>query len=178
MTEKKLIDKLKQLKSALEKQKRGRFYLFALNFDSSTRSWDLLVSAEWLESDKTTGIRLVGSAIEKVLTMAERRLISRVAVISKNSELLLRLASGINVEGPSDVSIESCLVNGVFFKKMIIFAARLPSAPMDQVTSALEKKIANRQMIASNAKPTRPKPKRSKGKVTPKKRRTPKVVRK
>ena len=94
-----VADKLTELERRLSKE-QGEFALFGLFEDDSGSppSWDLLVSAPWIERDRPTAIRLISDGLKDVLAEDELLKLSRVLVIDKDDPSLGKLHKAMSVK--------------------------------------------------------------------------------
>ena len=80
-TMKEILDKLKSVVQALEKE-QGPILFFALFLrEDSLERWDIVVSAPWLSSVERNAYQIVISKIQAVLTSSELIQISRVVIL-------------------------------------------------------------------------------------------------
>lgn len=62
-----MIDKFKEIESSLSEEK-GEFNLFALFLrEDSANKWDLLVSADWIEDNKSDSLQLIAQKVQEHL---------------------------------------------------------------------------------------------------------------
>ena len=64
------VYKLSQLLKAIEEQ-RGEFTLFALALPEDTIAWDMLVSAKWIDKDRSEALRYLVKEVQSITTKQE-----------------------------------------------------------------------------------------------------------
>ena len=98
---KKLISKLQDIELELSKE-FGELRLFALFLrNDSPNRWDLLVSAEWTDDDRYSGLSIVSKKLQKHLIANEIILISGIVMVLPDYPIL-------------DVALDACEVKHGF----------------------------------------------------------------
>lgn len=94
----KLLQKVKQVEKQLSEEK-GKFYLFALfQREDTVDKWDLLVSADWIQKDKSKSLQLIAKKLQDKLSKEELLQLSRIVLIDDNNPTLESLNRSIHVE--------------------------------------------------------------------------------
>lgn len=84
---KKTLDKLINMEKDLSEEK-GKFRLFAFFLrENSPGVWDLVVSAAWIDKDKSKALKFIVNKVQKYLNKNEILQLSRIVIIDKNNSL-------------------------------------------------------------------------------------------
>jgi hypothetical protein len=109
---KEILDKLKSVVQALEKE-HGPILLFALFLrEDALEKWDIVVSASWLSSSEKNAYKIVVSKIQALLSPSELVQFSRVVILDDTDPVVsflqkvCPLTNGGFKESPKDFSIE------------------------------------------------------------------------
>jgi len=98
---KKLVEKFQEIERELSEE-RGRFNLFALFLrEESANKWDLLVSADWIDEDKSDSLKVISKKVQEKLSKKEIVNLSRIVLIEENNPSLVAIQKAINVEHES-----------------------------------------------------------------------------
>ncbi|MCX6990407.1 MAG: hypothetical protein NTX49_05025 [Chlamydiae bacterium] len=78
---KEVLDKFKAIIKSLESE-YGSFLVFALFLrEQPFETWDIIISANWLNSKEMNSYRLISSKLQEVLTEAESLQFSRIVLL-------------------------------------------------------------------------------------------------
>lgn len=95
---KEMINKFREIESSLSKEK-GEFNLFALFLrEDSANKWDLLVSAEWIEDNKSESLQIIAQKIQEYLEKKELVSLSRIVLIEDDNPALEAFHRAVRVE--------------------------------------------------------------------------------
>ena len=108
----------------------GPFLLFALFLREDTAdSWDLLVSAHWLEVDKGAALKYLAKKLQFVSSAAELERLSRIVIIGSNQPALAAIQSAIHVEHGFTEVLNSTF-NGLKIDRAYIITSRREASPV------------------------------------------------
>ena len=83
---KEVLDKFKALIKSLESE-HGPFLLFALFLrENPFETWDVIVSATWLNSKEMSSYRLISSKLQEFLTESESLQFSRIVLLDPDDQ--------------------------------------------------------------------------------------------
>lgn len=117
------VEKLLQIEKRLSKEK-GPFLLFALFLrDDSPDLWDLLVSAAWIDKDKSTALRLISQRLHDIASPDEIVKLSRIVMIEKSNPALGAVQSAVHVEHGIE-EIQSSNFFGLQIKHAFVITSR------------------------------------------------------
>lgn len=95
---KQMINKFREIESSLSEEK-GEFNLFALFLrEDSANKWDLLVSADWIEGNKSESLKIIAKKIQEYLEKTELVNLSRIVVIEDDNPALEAFHQAVSVE--------------------------------------------------------------------------------
>lgn len=95
---KELIDKFKKIEKEISNEK-GDFSLFALFLrEDSTNKWDLLVSADWIQANKSKALNLIASKVQSKLNKNELVNLSRIVIIEDDNPALDSFHKAVDVK--------------------------------------------------------------------------------
>lgn len=118
-----MTEKLKIVATELT-AKRGRFALFALIMrEDAPDLWDLVVSADWLESAGHDGMRVVADAVQKKLSVEEVVTLSRVVVLPRRHALVKAVTSILHMTTGGDADLRNVRVNDFVIKDARVIIA-------------------------------------------------------
>jgi hypothetical protein len=122
-------EKLRVVEKEMSSEK-GSFLLFALFLrEDAADSWDLLVSAQWLEADKSEGLKYLATKVQSAGTAAELVKLSRIVIIGRDQPMLGAIQSAFSVEnGLSEISRSN--FNGLRIDHAYIITSRREPAPV------------------------------------------------
>lgn len=124
---KELITKFKNIEYALSEEK-GNFNLFALFLrEGSVNKWDLLVSADWIEGNKSESFQIISQKIQEHLNKKELVNLSRIVLIEDDNPALDALQKAVNVEHGSAEFQESDFF-GLHIKHAFVITSRKNAA--------------------------------------------------
>lgn len=93
-----MIDKFKEIESSLSEEK-GEFNLFALFLrEDSANKWDLLVSADWIEGNKSDSLQLIAQKVQEHLEKKELLNLSRIVLIEDDNPALEAFQNAVSVD--------------------------------------------------------------------------------
>lgn len=120
---KETIDKFREIESSLSEEK-GEFNLFALFLrEDSANKWDLLVSAEWIEGNKSESLQIISQKIQEHLEKKELVNLSRIVLIEDDNPALEAFHRAISVEHGS-AEIQESTFFGLQIKHAIVITSR------------------------------------------------------
>jgi len=124
---KELINKFREIESSLSEEK-GEFNLFALFLrEGSANKWDLLVSADWIEGNKSESLQIIAQRIQEHLDKKELVNISRIVLIEDDNPALEAFHRAINVEHGS-AEIKDSNFFGLQIEHAYVIASRRKTA--------------------------------------------------
>lgn len=95
---KELVGKLQTLERETSEEK-GPYSLFALFLrEDAPDVWDLVVSAPWIEADKSAALRYLSTGLNRLATSGELTRLSRIVIIEQENPALAAMQSSIVVE--------------------------------------------------------------------------------
>ena len=80
-----LVIKLGELATVIEREKEQAFLLFALALPEDAIAWDLMISANWINSDQDQALRYLVRSVQRVLTKVELRELSGILLFDPNN---------------------------------------------------------------------------------------------
>ncbi|WP_068466691.1 hypothetical protein [Candidatus Protochlamydia phocaeensis] len=108
---KEIIEKLKNILAELIKE-NGDIVFFALFLrEDSPNKWDLIISADWLNSGNVESYRVVATKIQNILSEKELTQISRIVIIDESDPMISFLQSSFNVTGLSCLDLNNCEIS-------------------------------------------------------------------
>jgi hypothetical protein len=120
---KEIVHKFRKIESSLSKE-RGEFNLFALFLrEDSANKWDLLVSADWIENNKSEALQVISQKIQKHLDKKELVDLSRIVLIKENNPALEAFHKAISVEH-GNAEIQEGTFFGLNIKHAFIITSR------------------------------------------------------
>ncbi len=126
---KNFAEKLRSVEREITAEK-GPFLLFALFLpEDSADSWDLLVSAQWLETDKGAALRYLASKIQAVANPAELEKLSRIVIVGSNQPTLAAIQSACHVEH-GFAEVVNFNFNGLKIEHAYIITSRREASPV------------------------------------------------
>lgn len=86
---KEVVEKFSEIERELAAEK-GEFNLFALfEREDSPGRWDVVISASWIGQEEKEAVKIiVGKITEKLTTLKERIMLSRIIVLPPNDQLV------------------------------------------------------------------------------------------
>lgn len=95
---KNIIEKIKEIEQEVSDEK-GEFSLFALFLrEDAEESWDLLVSAPWIENNKEESLKYIANKVQEKLSSDEIVKISRIVIIDDKNPALSAIQKAMHVE--------------------------------------------------------------------------------
>lgn len=109
-------------------EERGRFLLFALFLrEDAPDLWDLLVSADWVETDKGKALRYITGMLKSVVEPIELSKLSRIVIIDQKNPALAAIQSAIHIEH-SVFDVQNSDFFGLQIKQAYIITSRRKDA--------------------------------------------------
>jgi len=113
---KETIEKLKHILAELHKE-NGDIIFFALFLrEDSPNRWDLIISADWLNSGNVESYRVVATKIQNILSENELMQISRIVIIDESDPMVSFFRSSFNVTGKSHLDLSNCELSSTNIK--------------------------------------------------------------
>lgn len=113
---KKIIEKLKEILVELDNEKGPVLFFAVFLREDSINKWDLIVSADWLESININSYRIITDKVQNVFSQNELLQISRVVILDKNDPMVKFLRSSFNVTGDASMEYSNCELSSEIFK--------------------------------------------------------------
>jgi hypothetical protein len=105
-------------------ERRGEFALFALFLrDDAPGTWDLVVSAEWLDPDRIKSLQFIYESIGRYLTTNELRKISMTVVLDAGGPVVRSFLDRVGGR-VGFVSLENFWFNGVYIIKGYVISSK------------------------------------------------------
>lgn len=124
---KEMIEKFRVIESTLSEEK-GEFNLFALFLrEDSANKWDLLVSADWIEDNKSDSLQVIARKIQDHLDKKELVNLSRIVLIEDDNPALEAFHKAVSVEHGS-AEIQDSNFFGLQIKHAFIITSRRNTA--------------------------------------------------
>jgi len=116
------VEKLRQIEIEVSAEK-GSFNLFALiEREDSLGKWDIVVAANWIDTERKELINTIASKIREKLSENEQLLLSRIVILSP-SDILVRSLNMFRVEhGMSKLSNNN--FNGTIIKEAYLITSK------------------------------------------------------
>jgi len=122
-----LIDKFISIEKELSEE-AGDFELFALFLrEDSPNKWDLLVSANWIDQDKSHALKIVSNKVQEHLEKKELVNLSRIVVIKDDNPALEAFHQAVSVEH-GYTEIQNATFFGLEIKHAIVITSRSNTA--------------------------------------------------
>lgn len=123
------LHKLRQVMKELAKE-QGEFTLFGLFLrEGAPDTWDLVVSAPWLEKGKLKALGEFTKKLSSVFEQGELLKLSRIASVNRDDPVLDAVLRAVQVDdGP--VVVRDCNFFGLEIKEAHILRAKQPSGVM------------------------------------------------
>lgn len=122
-----IAEKLMQAEQQISKEK-GRFLLFALFLrEDAPDLWDLLVSADWIETNKGEALRYITGKLKGFAEPTELSKLSRIVIIEQTNPALAAIQSAFHVEH-SVAEVQSSNFFGLQIKHAYIITSRRDGA--------------------------------------------------
>jgi hypothetical protein len=123
-----LAQKLRGLERSLSEEK-GQFALFALFLrEDAPDVWDLVVAADWIESDRPRALADISKRVRSYLRPEEITRLSRVVIVETTNPALKAIASAMNIAGGIAEAVNTNFF-GLEIKHAFIITAQLNPPP-------------------------------------------------
>ena len=118
-----LVEKLRTIERQAAEEK-GAFFLFALFLrEDAPDVWDLLVSAPWVEADKSSALRYLAGKLNSIATPEELTSLSRIVLIDQSNPALAAMQSAFNIEHGA-AEVQSSNFFGLEIKHAYVITSR------------------------------------------------------
>lgn len=117
-----LVDKVASILPALELH--GTVYLFALAEREDSAWWDVVLSSEWSDKDRTGAIGIVIDLLWPRLELEERMMIAKVVVVPSHNARMQEMPASLDGVTPEDKKVVYVTLLGSDVKQAFIFTAR------------------------------------------------------
>lgn len=121
------IDKFISIEKELSEEK-GEFNLFALFLrEDAANKWDLLVSADWINENKSDSLNLISKKLQSNLEKKDLVQLSRIVLIEEDNPGLTAFHNSVNIEHGS-VEIQDSNFFGLEIKHAYVITSKRATA--------------------------------------------------
>ena len=117
---------------------RGEVYFFALGERKDVNRWDVILSAQWSDTNYTSAVRFVADALTPTLEKAELALLSGVVIMPSTGHDIQTMPEFWEDIKPEDEKIVEVPLDDWDVRRLYVFRARHPrliERPVDAVTT-------------------------------------------
>ena len=147
---KKMVEKVRTLERQIASE-QGEFAFFGLILPEECLTWDLVVSAPWLEKLPRQGIEFIASRMQQVLSRKERLMIAAIVPLDSQHPLVRAIQERELRHGPAIIRFMEEMggtIGDLRFSRMFVLASqKLP--PAKKPRKAQTKQTPRRKTAAS-----------------------------
>ena len=117
-----LVKKVAALLPELEA--RGRVFLYALGEREDVSGWEVILSAEWSDTEYTSAIKIVADALVARLDTSELVMLAGVVIIPSNEPNIRDMPGSLENASPDEAKIVEMTMMGLEIRRIYIFKAQ------------------------------------------------------